>query len=148
MSPDCDIPSKGFLTSCSSGMATYFVSRHTGTREWARARGFHVDYWVEHLDTANVQSGDVVIGTLPLQLVAEVQEQGGRYLHLSIDFPAELRGRELSAEQMDHAGARLEEYRVLRFAPIDAVPRGEPEGSTGTKEDKDNDACRDRPTPR
>lgn len=100
-------------------MATYFVSRHSGAREWARARELGVDHWVEHVDIAKVKFGDVVIGTLPVQLAAAVQEHGGRYLHLSIDLPAELRGRELSADQMDSAGARLEEYRVQRIGPVE-----------------------------
>ena len=102
-------------------MATYLVSRHDGTKQWAKARGLRVDYWVEHLDIAGVESGDIIIGTLPMQLAAEVQERGGRYLHLSIDLPAPLRGRELSAEQMNRVGARLEEYRVLRIGTIDSA---------------------------
>ena len=100
-------------------MATYFASRHSGARQWAQAHELDIDHWVEHVDITKVKSGDIVIGTLPVQLAARVQELGGRYLHLSIDLPAELRGRELSAEQMDSAGARLEEYRIQRIGPVD-----------------------------
>ena len=97
-------------------MATHFVTRHQGASEWAESRGLQVDRWVAHLDLSEVVRGDVVIGTLPVQLAAEVQERGARYLHLSLDLPPTLRGVELSAEQMDQVNARLEEYRVVRVA--------------------------------
>ena len=63
------------------------------------------------------ESGDVVIGTLPIHIAAEVHARGARYMHLSLDLPPALRGRELSAEQMNRARARLEEYRVVRVEP-------------------------------
>jgi len=97
-------------------MTTYFVTRHEGARRWAERRGLRVDQVVRHLDPAEVHPGDVVIGTLPVHLVAEVNERGGRYLHLTIDLPPEARGRELTAEDMDRFGARLEEFEVSRTA--------------------------------
>jgi CRISPR-associated protein Csx16 len=95
-------------------MTTYFVTRHLGAREWAQQRGITVDDLVDHLDMAQVKDGDVVIGTLPVNLAAEVCARGGRYLHLSLDLPPEMRGRELSAEDMEQLGTRLEKYRVER----------------------------------
>lgn len=95
-------------------MTVYFVTRHAGAREWARRRGLDVDAVVSHLDPAKVTPGDVVVGTLPVHLVAEVVERGGRYLHLTLDVPPDLRGRELTADDMDRLGARLEEYVVTR----------------------------------
>ena len=50
-------------------------------------------------------------------IAAEVCERGGRYLNLSLDLPAPLRGQELSAGQMRDYGARIEEYRVTRVRP-------------------------------
>ena len=95
-------------------MTTFFVSRHPGAADWAREQGLAVDRAVAHLDPAQVQAGDVVVGTLPVNLAAEVCARGGRYLHLSLDLPAEWRGRELGAADMRACGARLEEYRVQR----------------------------------
>lgn len=94
-------------------MSTYFVTRHPGARDWAIEEGYQIDAIVTHLDPAIIQLGDLVIGSLPVNLAAEVCACGGRYLHLSLDLPPALRGRELSAEQMRACGARLEEYRVL-----------------------------------
>jgi CRISPR-associated protein Csx16 len=93
-------------------MKTYFVSRHPGATEWAAAQGLRVDRVIEHLDVATVGEGDVVIGSLPVNLAAGVCARGARYLHLSLELTRELRGRELSAEDMRRCGARLEEYRI------------------------------------
>lgn len=95
-------------------MTTYFVSRHPGAHDWAVAEGIAVDALVPHLDPANLGSGDTVIGSLPVNLAAEVCRRGARYLHLSLDLPADLRGKELGVEQMRACGARIEEYRIER----------------------------------
>jgi CRISPR-associated protein Csx16 len=95
-------------------MTTYFVTRHPGARDWAQDEGIQVDHLVDHLDVAQVQAGDVVIGSLPVNLAAQVCERGARYLHLSLDLPPELRGKELTAEDMRVLGARIEEYMVFR----------------------------------
>lgn len=94
-------------------MTTYFISRHPGARDWAAAEGLQVDAQIDHLDPSTIRSGDVVIGTLPINLISEVCARGGRYLHLSLDLTANLRGHELSAEDMRQCNARLEEYRAL-----------------------------------
>lgn len=93
-------------------MTTYFISRHPGAIEWARQRGLAVDVWLPHLDIARVRPGDTVAGTLPIQLAAQVCTLGAQYLHLSLDLPAGLRGRELTADELEQAGARLEPFVV------------------------------------
>lgn len=95
-------------------MTTFFVSRHPGASAWAVQQGLAVDRPLAHLDPAEVGPGDTVIGTLPVNLAAEVCARGARYLHLSLDLPAAWRGRELSAADMAACGARIEEYRVQR----------------------------------
>lgn len=95
-------------------MNTYFVTRHAGACAWAREQGIEVDAVIEHLDPAVIEPEDRVLGTLPVNLAAEVCARGGRYLHLSLDTPPHLRGRELTAPELRACGARLEEYRVVR----------------------------------
>ncbi|MDA8065380.1 MAG: CRISPR-associated protein Csx16 [Thermaerobacter sp.] len=90
----------------------WFVSRHPGAREWAARQGFAVDETVAHLDPAQVQPGDVVLGNLPVHLAAELCAKGAQYWHLSLEVPAERRGQELSAADMERYGARLERYQV------------------------------------
>jgi len=93
-------------------MTTYFVTRHPGAIEWAARRGLQIDQRIDHLDPAVVGPGDVVLGTLPVHLAAEVCARGAHYFNLSLDLPPEARGRELSADELDAYGARLEQYRV------------------------------------
>lgn len=93
-------------------MTTFFVTRHPGAIEWAQRRGLAVDRQLAHLDPAMVAPGDTVIGILPIHLAARVCERGARYLSLSLDLPPEARGRELSADELDTYGARLEPYVV------------------------------------
>jgi len=91
---------------------TWFVSRHPGAVEWAARRGLIVDRLVAHLETAEVKEGDTVIGTLPVNLAAEICARGARYLNLSLDLPESARGRELTADELDLFGARLEPFVV------------------------------------
>lgn len=93
-------------------MSTWFISRHPGAVAWARSQGLAVDTWRPHLDVELVQPGDTVAGTLPIHLAAQVCARGARYLHLSLDLPAAWRGRELTAEELAQAGARLEAFTV------------------------------------
>ncbi len=93
-------------------MSIWFVSRHTGAVEWAKAQGIVVDHWVPHLSINEISSGDTVIGTLPVNMVAEVCAVGARYMNLSLDLPHSWRGKELSATELVAVGARLEEFVV------------------------------------
>ncbi|QXP83811.1 CRISPR-associated protein Csx16 [Methylococcus sp. Mc7] len=93
-------------------MTTFFITRHPGARVWAEQEGIRVDRLVDHLDPAEVSPGDTVLGTLPVNLAAEVCARGARYLHLSLTVPAEWRGRELSADDLRRFGARLEQFEV------------------------------------
>jgi len=67
-----------------------------------------------HLDPDDVQSGDTVIGSLPVHLAAAVCEHGARYINLSLDLPQSLRGKELSLDDMMRCHARLEAFQVTR----------------------------------
>ena len=69
---------------------------------------------VPHLDPSTVAPGDVVMGTLPVHLAAEICDRGARYLHLTLDLPPQARGRDLSADEMERFGARLTEYLVTK----------------------------------
>jgi len=95
-------------------MTTYFVTRHTGAKQWAIEQGIDVDILVDHLNIEDIQTDDTVLGSLPVNLVAELNAKGARYFHLSLPLSEALRGKEISAELMRELGAKLEEYFVIK----------------------------------
>jgi len=100
-------------------MTVFFISRHAGAIEWLEAEGIPVDRHVSHLDPDEVQPGDWVIGTLPVNLAAAVCARGARFFYLAMDLPPERRGQELSPAEMRAYGAQLQEFRVQRLDPSD-----------------------------
>lgn len=100
-------------------MSTWLVTRHAGAADWLIQQGFKTDQLVTHLDISKVATGDVVIGTLPVNSIAELHTKGARYFHLSLTVPPEMRGKELSAKQMKSFGATLAEYIAFRVDDAD-----------------------------
>ncbi len=96
-------------------MTIYFVTRHPGAKDWAESEGIKVDACLEHLEMDLVKSGDSVLGTLPINLVAELNAKGIRYYHLTLSMPPELRGQEITKEIMKKLGAKMQEYKVLKM---------------------------------
>lgn len=101
-------------------MSTYFVSRHPGAIEWAARQNMQVDQRIAHLDPAIVRAGDTVIGSLPVNLAAQVCAKGASYWHLSLELPSELRGLELSADDLERLGARVERFHICKTSERDA----------------------------
>lgn len=71
---------------------------------------------IAHLDLAEISPGDTVAGTLPVHLAAGICARGVQYLHLCLEIPEHLRGRELAADDLERFGARLEPFLVERAA--------------------------------
>lgn len=95
-------------------MTVWIVSRHSGALEWLQRQGIKADRQVTHLDISRVAAGDRVIGSLPVGMIADVCALGASYFHLDLTLRPEQRGRELSADEMDAAGARLVQYEARR----------------------------------
>jgi CRISPR-associated protein Csx16 len=96
-------------------MTTFFISRHHGALAWIRKHDIAFDRHMPHLDMDDIHPGDVVIGSLPVNLAAEACARGAIYRHLSIKLEAADRGRELSVEEMDACEATLENYHVEKI---------------------------------
>ena len=95
-------------------MTTYYVTRHPGAIKWVNQQDIQVEKQIDHLDLETVKSGDIVIGSLPVNLAAEICQRGARYIHLSLDLSQDMRGKELTVEDMINCNARLEEFVVTR----------------------------------
>lgn len=83
------------------------VTRHAGAVEWLRQQGI-TGKVISHATEKEV-TGQVVYGMLPLHLAALAERV------VTIDLPnlaPDQRGNELSADEMEKAGARLVAYKV------------------------------------
>lgn len=96
-------------------MAIYFITRHLGAIQWADANHIDYDEHLTHLDNmSRLKAGDVVIGTLPINIVYELNQLGVRYKHLSLNIPPHLRGVELDVEALKACNAHIKEYAVTQ----------------------------------
>ena len=93
----------------------WFVSRHPGALDWARQNGIVFDHHVAHLDVSKIAAGDTVIGSLPVNLAAEICARGAAYWHLSLRVAERDRGRELSAEELVANNATMEHYELRKL---------------------------------
>jgi putative CRISPR-associated protein (TIGR02620 family) len=114
-------------------MTTWFVTRHSGAVEWAREEGLLTKdadvRVVDALEPArDVSQGDTIIGTLPVQFVADIGERGARYFHLTMSIPPASRGQELTAAQMREFG-----ISVQGFTAFGTESRVEVSSSSGGK---------------
>lgn len=99
-------------------MTTWFVTRHPGAKVWAEEEGLiSAESPCQVVDSLNpeqdIAPGDVVIGTLPVHLIAEIGERGGRYLHLALNVPPAFRGRELTADDMRAFGCTVRAFAAF-----------------------------------
>lgn len=67
---------------------------------------------MRHLDIHQVEAGDRVIGSLPINIVAKLCEMGAEYWHLSIHVPESLRGEELDLQQLEALQPKLTKFLV------------------------------------
>lgn len=94
-------------------MNVYVVTRHEGAVNWLRDTLQQSEISViPHLEGLRFQPGDKVCGILPIAWAARVCAQGAEAHILTIDLPPELRGRELTAQQLKDHGAKLIRYDV------------------------------------
>lgn len=75
------------------------------------------DVYLTHLnDDMPLKAGDVIIGTLPINIIAQINAMGVRYIHLSLTIPPHLRGVELNVDELNECQATLEEFLVKKLS--------------------------------
>lgn len=111
-----------FSTSTASSSCCWFVSRHQAAIDWVRSQNIKVDYFVEHLG-ANDQpkAGDIVIGNLPVHIIARLNHQGVRFMNLQIHVSPEQRGKELNLQEFEQTLPSLTEFLVWEVDSIGTV---------------------------
>ncbi|WP_314869963.1 CRISPR-associated protein Csx16 [Aggregatibacter kilianii] len=96
-------------------MTTWFISRHPGAIEWVKQQNIQINRFESHLDTSLVQADDVVIGTLPIHLAAEVCQKGAKFYFLSINVAPEQRGTELTCKQLTEQQCLIQPFMVEKL---------------------------------
>lgn len=113
-------------------MTTYLVTRHEGTRIWASAMAEHgrlpftIDRMVDHLDPESLKKGDVVVGTLPIHVAAELRARGIEFWSLDLHLPPADRGKELSGLYLAKFGARFTRYEVRQKDSTEVAAKAPP----------------------
>lgn len=112
-------------------MTVYIVTRHEGAVRWLQSIGYEGQI-VDHVDEEfirnlkmgdtfikNLKMGDTVVGVLPMPLVEAVLAQGAEFFLLALPQVAfSDRGREMSPEEMEKAGAQLFQVRRLTLERV------------------------------
>ncbi|MFQ3246383.1 MAG: CRISPR-associated protein Csx16 [Arenicella sp.] len=98
-------------------MTTWIVTRHQGAKQWLGQQAIKSDFIVDDLNIDLPQAGDTIIGMLPIQHVATLNQRGVRYLHLCLQTPEPLRGHELVADQIAEFDGHLQEYQAITIQP-------------------------------
>ncbi|MGY4676973.1 CRISPR-associated protein Csx16 [Pasteurella sp. P03HT] len=96
-------------------MTIWFISRHQGSIDWIKQQNIQIDRFENHLDVNKIQSGDIVIGTLPVHLAAQVCEKGTKFYFLSLNVTAEQRGTELTVQQLNEQGCSLQPFFIQKL---------------------------------
>lgn len=96
-------------------MTTFIITKHSGAVQWVQNKGIEHDCYLEDANRIQeLKAGDVVVGTLPIHVVYELNQRDINYLHIALDIPPELDGQILDAAQLEACNPRLESYYLLR----------------------------------
>ena len=93
-------------------MKAVIVSRHAAAiefcREFCKAQDLKEVDVKDHIEKQDIESYDIFIGILPIQYIFEIEKKGKAAFALILpSVPKELRGKELTIEQMKEFGARI-----------------------------------------
>ena len=98
-------------------MRVAIVSRHESTIKFVKVM-FKDATVFEHIsDVDMLKDFDLIIGNLPLPLVAKLKEMGKRFVMISLNIPRELRGKELTLDELKKY-AEMIEIEELKIKPF------------------------------
>jgi len=80
-------------------MKVVIVSRHEGTISLLKKR-FPDAEVVGHLSDPATYKDCLIIGNLPINMIAELLQNNNRFVLVALNVPPELRGKELNEEEL------------------------------------------------
>ncbi|MDW8345353.1 MAG: CRISPR-associated protein Csx16 [Bacteroidia bacterium] len=89
------------------------VTRHRGLIDYLRQQGFDVDgaIVIDHVTDPNILVGRHVVGVLPMHLASLCTS----ITVVDLNLPQDLRGADLSADQVAQYATGISTYRVIRL---------------------------------
>jgi len=77
------------------------ISRHKGTIEYLK-HYYPQAQVIEHLESIKqVPHGALVFGNLPINVVEQLKKRVAKYVHIILNVPKELRGKDLPREELE-----------------------------------------------
>jgi len=80
-------------------MRVVIVSRHPATVKYLKNIWPEAEV-IDHLDDPRRFKNCLLVGNLPLPMVAELLRNGNRFVMVTLNVPKELRGKELGEEEL------------------------------------------------
>ena len=124
-------------------MKVVIVTRHMGAVAWLQGQGMDGEI-VPHLTVEDIEKyprETIFIGVFPVPIGVRIVQSGRRCWAIELpSMTAEMRGRELSPEEMELAGARILELQLEHqrdgdgdrwWAEGSAIRQGIPEAASG-----------------
>lgn len=106
------------LTDTAGGQRTILLTRHAGALQWLKQQlgpCARIEA-LEHLENITLRLGDRVYGIFPMNLAAMLCAAGVECWTIDFRMPSDLRGHELTSEQLDQLDAKLVRYLVQRVS--------------------------------
>jgi len=102
------------ITEEMNDMETLIVTRHPGAVDFIQHCGFAGEV-CEHFVPGMAHEGMLIIGVLPVHLIAQVLQTGAHFIQVVLpQIPPEMRGVDLTPAQMVEFGAQLIEITGIQ----------------------------------
>jgi putative CRISPR-associated protein (TIGR02620 family) len=97
----------------------YIITRHQGSVKWLNSKGIYGKV-LSHLEDDQIMPNSVYIGILPVTFIKQILDEKSRFFLLTLpDINISQRSLDLSAEEVDKAGAGLVEIKNLDMVTVD-----------------------------
>ncbi len=93
----------------------YLVTRHKALIELVSLLNINIDHQLPHLVNVDmITKNDCVYGNLPIELIAKICEKEAKYFNFNLTIPYNLRGKELTLDELKNYSCGFEQYVVKK----------------------------------